>query len=187
MNRQIWKAEQGVVQLGLYNSIFLMLCLKPSSHPPISPIDRHNHFYRQFISNLLAIKQLYPVSLFLSTHPSPTVKIHFYYTTKDLNLAFVLQPEDAAKAGRQDEFCSKFTNHTGIIVNSSHISTTQYIGINIIVGITQLIFILGKKDYTIYDVSIVSLVDKPLTTSKASNRIMSIFLLEDKVWVYYLG
>ncbi|MCJ1344691.1 hypothetical protein MMC31_002894 [Peltigera leucophlebia] len=110
--------------------------------------------------------------------------IHLYYTTENLNLALVLEAADESRG--TISFSPNSTDHKGIIVNPSHISAAEYIGINIVVGITQPALKAGESDYTNYDVSIVSPVYQPIATTETPHTSISISSSGDNAWVYYL-
>lgn len=106
--------------------------------------------------------------------------ISLYYTTQNLNLGLELQ--SAKPDGPHEEISSGSGDHPGIIENPSHVSVAQYLGVNIVVGITQSV----STSTPLHDVSVVSPVYKPLGQTETTNISVAISSSGEAAWVYYL-
>lgn len=113
--------------------------------------------------------------------------IQCFYNTNNLNLGLVLENGAADGADSEKSFAANSTDQKGIIVNPSRVGAIGYLGINLIVGITQPVLPANVTTYTKYDVSIISPIYKQLTQTEANNTSIAACSYKDKAWVYYLG
>lgn len=110
--------------------------------------------------------------------------ISLYYNTSNLNLGLELL--SANPDGSHVQISSGPEGHQGIIENPSHVGVAQYLGVNIVVGITQPVTPPGGGPSPVHDVSIVSPVYKPLGRTETSNISVAITSSGLAAWVYYL-
>jgi len=124
----------------------------------------------------------------LVNHLVPDGKsIQLFYNTNDLNLGLELKDGTADGDDPNRKFVAKSTDRQGIIVNPSQAAATEFLGMNLVFGITQPVLPKDQTDYTVYNVSIVSPVYRPLTTTEVSNKSIAACSSDKKAWVYYLA
>jgi len=72
-------------------------------------------------------------------------------------------------------------------VNPSQVGAASYIGLNLVVGITKPVLREGDEGFSNYNVSIVSPVYRPLTTTAIGNKTVAVCSSGKAAWVYYLS
>lgn len=112
--------------------------------------------------------------------------IQLYYNDKNSNLGLSLKAGDGS-SDPDKTFVASSTDPTGQIVNPSHLgSGTKFHGINLVVGFTLPKLKEGQKDYESYDVSVLSPIYQPLTTTTPNNTTISVCSSPTVAYVYYL-
>jgi hypothetical protein len=113
--------------------------------------------------------------------------IQLFYNTNTLNLGFELKAGDSSD-DTNNNYVAQDKDRKGVVVNPSQVAgTTFYRGINIIVGFTYPVLKSGVTDYTLYDVSILSPVYRPLTTTAVSDTTITACSSSSQAFVYYLS
>lgn len=110
-------------------------------------------------------------------------KIHVHYNTAKLNLAVILKNGEKGGEDVTKVYASKSDEKEGIIVNPSELGTSLLLGMNMVVGITK-----KNGSTTLNDISIVSPVYRPLTSTEIANTTVSVCVDGDNknAWIYYL-
>ena len=113
--------------------------------------------------------------------------LQLFYTTQELNLGLKLQdgsaqPEDSIKTLNANN-----KSRPGIIVNGTSVGAAEYLGTSVVAAITQPALLTGQTEITKYDVSIVSPVYMPLSTTEKENKAVAMASSGQAAWVYYLS
>jgi hypothetical protein len=109
--------------------------------------------------------------------------IQLFFNTSNLNLSLQLMSGDPNMPDMQRTFSSTSADHAGIIINQSYLGTASVSGNIVVVGLTQ-----NANSSTVYDVSIISPIFKPLTQTEIVNKVgIAMSSSPTDAWVYYLS
>lgn len=111
--------------------------------------------------------------------------IQLFYNTEELNLGVVLKSGDDSDDPDKN-YAAKSTDRKGIIPNPSQIDAKEFLGINLVVGITQPT-LPESGTYSTYNVSIISPVYRPLAKTEKTNVSIALCSTGKSAYVYYLG
>ncbi|KAI5777104.1 hypothetical protein EDC01DRAFT_791784 [Geopyxis carbonaria] len=110
--------------------------------------------------------------------------IHVFYNTKNLNLGVALK---ATSGGDPNvRLAALSSDQTGFIPERTNLDSTLHNGMRLIVGLSNRPLI-GGKESTEYDVSILSPVYQPISKTSNTNKAISAASNGQKAWVYYFS
>ena len=115
-------------------------------------------------------------------------RIHLYYNTEKSNLGLLLCDGTQEEADPNWELVAG-TNHSenGIIPNQSSLSATFHRDVQLVFAITSKTIQAGGPDPKAHDVSIVSPVYKPLTSTNRKYFVLASTTVRTKFHVFFLG
>lgn len=127
------------------------------------------------------------LAVFVNKAVPDAKSLQLFYNTQELNLGLKLKdgsanPEDNTKA-----LSATNKNRTGIIVNGTSVGAAEYLGTSVVAALTQPALLEGQKEYTKYDVSIVSPVYMPLSITEKDNTAIAMASSGQAAWVYYIS
>ena len=113
--------------------------------------------------------------------------LQLFYNTQELNLGLKLQDGSAQPDDNIRALSASNKSHAGIIVNGTSVGAAEYLGTSIVAALTQPVLPANQKEYTTYDVSIVSPVYMPLSTTEKDNTAIAMTSSGKAAWVYFIS
>ena len=128
------------------------------------------------------------LAVFVNKAVPDAKSLQLFYNTQELNLGLTLQDGSARPHDEETKTLSANSkDRTRIIVNGTSVDAAEYLGISVVVALTQPVLPASQKDYTNYDVSIVSLIYMPLHVTENDNKAIAISSSGQAAWIYYIS
>ncbi|KAI9648825.1 hypothetical protein NHQ30_003466 [Ciborinia camelliae] len=108
--------------------------------------------------------------------------VHLYYNTTLMNLGLLLRNGKRSGPDPDFDFAGGPESNKGIIVDQSHLTSSDYEGVNLVLGLTE-----KPETDVLYDVSILSPSYEPLETTQSNRTSIASTATVDDLHVYYLN
>ena len=117
---------------------------------------------------------------------SDAKSLQLFYNTQKSNLGLKLQDGSAQPVDSIKTLSANDTSHDGIILNDTSVGAAEYLGTSVVAALTAQAPTEPIQS-TNYDVSIVSPVYMPLSTTEKGNTAIAMASSGQAAWVYYIS